>query len=140
MTQNEKNFICACALTMAYAAEMAMNQWLKTENCEFHGETKQFYNSMFKAVKTARFYFERFTEKVVGILFDLHGSGDGIARVDKMQQDAAGMNRLFLLIANASANGYPIESIEDAVRRCIEKEEKPEILVSDEVIDKFRIK
>lgn len=140
MTQNEKNHLCACALTMAAAAEMAMDQWLKAEGYEFRGETKQFYNNLFKSVQNARHWFERFTDKTTTILFDLHGSGDGMARIDKMRADAAGMDRLFFTIANSSAIGYPIESVEDAVNRVIDAEEDSERIVSQEVIDKFKIK
>ena len=61
-------------------------------------------------------------------------------QIDNMFDDAHFLIRMYMHYINANANGYPNQSIEDALKRLISKESQPKIEVTDEVIKLFTLK
>lgn len=137
MTETEKNAISASLLVFATATEMLMQEWLRMEKMTLTGESKMMFNGMTDGIKKAKFYYARLTETYASVLFDMDKDS---ARLDEMRKDAAGTIRLYLKYLNMDANGYAIESLENAINRLLTNEQDPKILVSEEVIKKFTIK
>lgn len=136
INEKDNNSMSAAMLVFAYATEMLMREWLKANNWSLQGESKMLFSGMQQGVQKALHYYERLTEKYAGVVFKMD---KGCTRLDEMRSDSAAIVRLYLEYLNMDANGYPIENIEAAIGRLLEKEENPKIIVSDEVINKFRI-
>ena len=137
MTETEKNAISAGLLVFATATEMFMNKWLLATNSRLTGESKMLFNGMKHGVESAKHYYGRFTEKVASVVFD---EDKDPARFDSLMQEAAFMARTYFTTLNLNNNDYPDESIEKALNDILAKEENPEIYVSKEVIDMFRVR
>ena len=134
MKTTEKNQVSAGLLVSAAATEWLMREWLNMEHKCLVGDNKLLFNGMVRGIKTARYYYEQFVDKVQGILVDEDGEA---LRADQMRMDAADLIRLYLTAANMHANGYSVQSILDALNKTIDKEENPKFPVSREYIDKF---
>ena len=134
MTENEQNHICEALLTYASATEILMTEYLRMQHLRLAGETKQVFNNMSHAIRTAKYYYSRFMNLVAEVQYEDHKD---ISIIDNMNDDANTFIRLYMYILNATANGYPLENIEKALRELTEKQEDPTIEVSQKVIDKF---
>lgn len=137
MTNNERNGISAGLLVFATATEMMMDYWLKMESYVLTGESKMLWNAMQHGVKQARHYYERFTDKYSSALF---GMDNDCKRIDEIRNEAAFIARIYLTTLNLNNNGYPDENIEKALNDILSKEDKCEMFISKELIDKFRIR
>lgn len=134
MTEQEKNRIGAALLTFAQATERLMTEFLKMQGIELHGKPKMLYNSMVRSVKSARFYYEQFTNTTASVLAN---EDKDFVRADHLRQDADSIIRIYLRIVNVNNNNFSTESVEDALKGlCADGKRE----MSEEVINKFNIK
>ena len=136
MTRDEKNAVSSGLLVSGRQTEFFMDFWLRMESAVLTGRSKQLWNNMTHAIRSARFYWEQFVDNTTTTLYD---EDKDSKRIDMLLLDASDMARLYLTSINLSANGYSIQAVIDAMNRLIEQEENPKILVSKEVIDKFKV-
>lgn len=139
MTQQEKNTIAAGLLVFSTAAEELMHSYLNMQHVQLAGEGKMLFNNMQRAVREARYYYERLNNMFATALVT---SDKSFRRADMMRQDADYLIRLYLRLMNLEELGYPSEEVEKTLRRLQDKatendSEQPSI--SEQVIDKFRI-
>ena len=137
MTEQEQLSIAGSLLVFAFATEELMRSVLKIEKQPFSHETKQLWNGMLRSVQSAQYYYGKFTDLIASAIYE--SDGDDMTRQDIMRREAMEMIRMKLAVENANHNGYPATEVEKAVRRLSEGEGKRKI-ISDEVIDKFKIK
>lgn len=137
LTDREKNALSAGLLVFATATEMLMQAWLRSENKMLQGENKMLFNGMTRGVQQARYYYERFTDKIVTVLYE---EDENSNRIDRLREDASDMVRLYLTSLNCSYNGFDTQAIIDGMNRLLEKIEDPKVIVGEAAIDNFKIK
>lgn len=137
MTLEEKNAVSTAMLWSCSSAEMLMTEWIR-ENIrgELSGESKMLVGGMEKGVNMAKFYYGQFTEKIATAVFE---GNKEMGVFDDMQKNAAAIARITCTILNLCNNGYPIENIEDSLNRILANEKDPELLISKETIQRFKI-
>ena len=136
MTETEKNAVSAGLLVAAKEAEMFMDFWLRMEHASLKGRHKQLFNRMVEHAKALRYYYELLTDRTVTVLYE---EDKDAQRIDQLLQDASDMARVYLTLVNCYQNGYSPQAVIDAMNRLIDAEPEPKRIVSNELIDKFKI-
>lgn len=137
MTDSEKNAISAGMLVAAKMTEMFLDFWCRMEHATLTGKHKQMFNMMQHHAKSLRYYYEQLTDRTVTVLYD---EDKDSKRIDQLLEDAGDLSRIYLTVLNCSQNGYDPQAIIDAMNRLIDHEPEPKRIVSNEIIDKFKVR
>ena len=137
MTRDEKNAVSSGMLVAAKATECFVDYWLRMEHAVLTGRHKQLYNRMVEHAKALRYYYEQVTDRTVAVLYK---EDKDAQRIDQLLKDAADMVRVYLTLLNCHQNGYDTQAIIDAINRLIDAEPEPKRIVSNEIIDKFKVR
>lgn len=76
-------------------------------------------------------------DRTVTVLYD---EDKDCKRIDQLLEDAGDLSRIYLTVLNCSQNGYDPQAIIDAMNRLIDHKPEPKRLVSNEIIDKFKVR
>lgn len=137
MTETEKNAISAGMLVAAKMTEMFLDFWCRMEHATLTGRYKKMFNMMQYHAKELRYYYEQLTDRTVTVLYD---EDKDCKRIDQLLEDAGDLSRIYLTVLNCSQNGYDPQAIIDAMNRLIDHEPEPKRIVSNEIIDKFKVR
>lgn len=137
MTETEKNAISAGMLVAAKMTEMFLNFLCRMEHATLTGRHKKMFSMMQYHAKELRYYYEQLTDRTVTVLYN---EDKDSKRIDQLLEDAGDLSRIYLTVLNCSQNGYDPQAIIDAMNRLIDQEPEPKRLVSNEIIDKFKVR
>lgn len=137
MTETEKNAISAGMLVAAKMTEMFLDFWCRMEHATLTGRHKKMFSMMQYHAKELRYYYEQLTDRTVTVLYN---EDKDSKRIDQLLEDAGDLSRIYLTVLNCSQNGYDPQAIIDAMNRLIDQEPEPKRLVSNEIIDKFKVR
>ncbi len=140
MTQNERNHICEGLLIFATATERLMREYLNMEHVRLRGESKQMYNSMTSHIRSAMYYYSRFTDLTMEVLAQ---SDRNFKRVDDMRLDGDFMIRLFLRVINCNVHKFYNGNIEEGLQKLADKAQEEDGIepeISEDVIRMFRMR
>lgn len=136
MTIDDKNTISSELILCATATEHFIRMFLNMERYTLTGKSKMLINNMTRHIKAARIYFSEFTDKISDVLYQ---DGKDWQSIDNFRRKAADRARIMLLLDNLNYNGYTDENIEEHLKEVLNGIEDRELIINQEVIDKFRI-